>query len=47
MVDPVDIGNGPPIFKGITRKLDLELTHTKKFLSGVILLCYVQRGEEE
>ncbi len=47
MVDPVAIGNGTPIFKGITRKLDLELTHSKKFLSGVILLCYVPRGEEE
>lgn len=40
MVDPVAIGNGTPIFKDIKRKLDLKLTMTRTFKSGVVLLCY-------
>ncbi|TND07234.1 MAG: dihydrofolate reductase [Bacteroidetes bacterium] len=40
MIDPVAIGNGTPIFKGIKRPLDLKLTETKTFRSGVVLLCY-------
>jgi hypothetical protein len=39
-VDPVVIGDGTPIFKGIKHKLDLKLTMTRTFTSGVVLLCY-------
>ncbi len=40
MVDPVVIGEGTPIFKGIKGKLDLKLTAAKTFKSGVVLLSY-------
>ncbi|MDB5228054.1 MAG: dihydrofolate reductase [Bacteroidota bacterium] len=40
MVDPVILGDGTPIFKDVTHKIDLELTSTRTFKSGVILLCY-------
>ena len=42
MVDPVVIGDGTPIFKDIKHKLDLKLTSTRTFKSGVVLLCYQQ-----
>ncbi len=40
MIDPVAVGGGTPIFKEIKRKLDLRLTATKTFGSGVVLLSY-------
>ncbi|MBI3606276.1 MAG: dihydrofolate reductase [Nitrospirae bacterium] len=40
MVDPVVLGDGTPIFKGIKHKLDMKLTGTRTFKSGVVLLCY-------
>lgn len=40
MVDPVALGDGTPILKGITNKLDLQLTNTRTFKSGIVLLCY-------
>ena len=40
MVDPVAIGNGTPLFQTIRQPLNLELTTTKTFKSGVVLLCY-------
>ena len=40
MVDPVVIGDGTPIFKNIKHTLDLKLTTTRTFKSGVVLLCY-------
>ena len=40
MLDPVAIGKGTPIFKNIKQTLDLRLTSTKTFKSGVVLLCY-------
>ncbi len=40
MVDPVLLGNGTSLFKGIKRKLDLKLSATREFKSGVVLLCY-------
>ena len=40
MVDPVVLGDGTPIMKGVKNKLDLELKGTKTFKSGVVLLCY-------
>lgn len=40
MIDPVAIGEGTTIFKGIKQKLDLKLIEIKSFKSGVILLSY-------
>lgn len=40
MIDPVAIGSGAQAFKGMKRQLDLELTGTRTFRSGTILLCY-------
>lgn len=40
MIDPVAIGKGTTMFKGLKSKLDLKLTETKIFKSGIVLLCY-------
>jgi dihydrofolate reductase len=40
MVDPVVLGLGTPLLGGIKQKLDLKLTGTRTFKSGVVLLCY-------
>jgi dihydrofolate reductase len=40
MIDPVILGEGRSIFKGIKRKLYLRLTNSRTFKSGVILVCY-------
>src|SRR3989344_7294995 len=40
MVNPVVLGSGTPIFKGIKSKLDLKLTDKRPFRSGVVLLTY-------
>ena len=40
MIDPVAIGKGTTMFKGIKNKLDLKLTETKIFKSGIVLLHY-------
>jgi len=40
MIDPVAIPAGTPVFAGITKKLDLELTDSKVFKSGMVLLSY-------
>jgi dihydrofolate reductase len=40
MVDPVVLGDGTPIMKGIGQKLDLKLTGARTFKSGVVLLTY-------
>jgi dihydrofolate reductase len=40
MVDPVVLGDGTPLFKGIKHRLDLKLTSTRTFKNGVVLLCY-------
>ena len=37
MIDPVVIG-GTPIFQGMHGRLDLELTRTRRFGSGNVLL---------
>lgn len=43
MVDPVAIGEGTPIFKGMKTQLELKLTKTRTFESGVVLLCYEKK----
>jgi len=40
MVDPVILGRGTTIFGGINHKVDLKLTATRVFKSGVALLSY-------
>ncbi len=44
MLDPVALGQGNTLFKNIKGKLDLELTGTKAFKSGVVLLSYRPTG---
>ncbi len=40
MIDPVAIGKGTPLFNGLKKKLDLKLTESKLFKSGIVLLNY-------
>ncbi len=40
MVNPVVLGDGKPLFKGIEDKLNLKLRNTKTFGSGNVLLYY-------
>ncbi|MRG45033.1 dihydrofolate reductase [Chitinophaga sp. SYP-B3965] len=40
MIDPIALGDGTPMFKGMKTPLHLELVDTKTFKSGVILLSY-------
>jgi dihydrofolate reductase len=40
MVNPVVLGNGKPLFKGIRDRLNLELLTSRTFKSGNVLLCY-------
>ena len=40
MVNPVAIGAGNSLFKGIKRRLKLRLLETRTFKSGNVLLCY-------
>jgi dihydrofolate reductase len=40
MIDPVLLGSGTPMFRGLKDKIDLKLTKSKVFKSGVVLLCY-------
>ncbi|MEJ6980424.1 dihydrofolate reductase family protein [Pedobacter sp. P351] len=40
MIDPVAIGKGASLFEDMQKPLDLNLTDTRTFKSGAILLCY-------
>jgi len=40
MVDPVALGSGTPIFNGLQQVLHLQLTHSRAFKSGIVLLGY-------
>ncbi|SRR5258708_1045708 len=40
MIDPVALGEGVPVFKGIKNQLDLKLTSVKSFKSGVLFVTY-------
>jgi len=44
MVNPIVLGSGTRLFQGISRKLNLLLTDTRKFKNGNILLTYVPLG---
>ncbi len=47
MVNPVILGSGTPLFKGIRDKLNLKLLRTKTFKSGNVLLYYRPENEKE
>jgi dihydrofolate reductase len=40
LINPVILGDGKPLFKGLKEKLKLKLLKTKTFNSGNVLLCY-------
>ena len=41
MIDPVAIGKGTPMFKGIEKELNLKLTDTRMFKeTGIVMLTY-------
>ncbi len=40
IVNPVILGNGKPLFKGINDRLNLKLLGTKAFSGGNVMLCY-------
>jgi dihydrofolate reductase len=40
MVNPVVLGDGKPLFKGIKDRLKLRLTNTRTFKSGNVLIYY-------
>lgn len=40
MIDPVVLGRGTSLFEGLPHKLELELTGSRVFGSGVVLLNY-------
>lgn len=40
MIDPVLLGGGAQLCSGLRRTIDLKLTSTRTFQSGVVLLCY-------
>ena len=40
MIDPVAIGQGTPVFEGLQQRLELRLTSSRIFRSGVALLEY-------
>jgi dihydrofolate reductase len=41
IINPVVIGQGTPIFKGLNQKLNLELIGTRTFKSGNVLHTYI------
>lgn len=41
VVNPVILGEGNPLFKGLRNKIDLKLLRTKTLNSGVVILYYV------
>jgi dihydrofolate reductase len=46
IVNPIVLGNGNPLFKGINGKQNLNLLNTRVFGSGVVILYYQPIGRE-
>lgn len=44
VVNPVVLGEGTALFKGIDSKLDLKLVGSRSFKSGNVLVNYITRG---
>jgi dihydrofolate reductase len=40
IVNPVVLGGGTPLFKGLNDKLNMKVIKTKRFNNGAVLLCY-------
>jgi dihydrofolate reductase len=47
IVNPVVLGSGKPLFKGINDKQNLKLLKTKVLGSGIVILYYQPLGQEE
>ena len=47
IVNPIVLGNGKPLFKGINDKQNLKLLKTEVLGSGVVILYYQPIGKEE
>ncbi len=47
IINPVVLGAGKPLFKGIDDRLNLQLLKVKKFNSGNVLLCYESAGRQK
>ncbi len=45
MINPVVIGKGTPLFHGLKNKVDLQLTKSRNFASGNVLLTYTPEVE--
>jgi hypothetical protein len=46
-VNPVVLGNGKRLFKGINDKQNLKLLKTRVFGSGIVILYYQPLGQED
>jgi dihydrofolate reductase len=47
MVNPVVLGDGTPLFKGVKDRLKLKLVNTRTFRNGNVLLYYQPAGKEK
>ncbi len=45
-INPVVLGSGIPLYKGLDSKLDLKLIESKKFEGGVVALRYAYAPNE-
>lgn len=46
MLNPLVLGAGTPLLKGLGRRLDLQLQYARTFQNGNVLLCYQPAGKE-
>ena len=46
MLNPLVLGAGTPLFKGLGRRLDLKLLYARTFENSNVLLCYRAAGKE-
>jgi dihydrofolate reductase len=44
LINPVAIGEGTSLFKGLTQHVNFTLTKSHTFDSGIIMLTYAQAG---
>ncbi|HUX84939.1 MAG TPA: dihydrofolate reductase family protein [Chitinophagaceae bacterium] len=42
-INPIALGEGTPIFRGIQKRVKLELIQSRVFKSGIVLVCYKPR----
>jgi len=46
MMNPIALGNGTPLFKGLRQRAELRLSKTRDFKSGNVLLTYTSAGAQ-